>query len=587
MNPITHPSIASIGFLALSGSALAQQTSLVSLTSTGTQVTDAASEFPSIAAGGLIVAFETRGALDPNDLNSFPDVYVRDRVTGSTELVSLRSNGSPSAFGWSTRPSISGDGRFVAFMSAASDLVPNDLNQTRDVFVRDRVAGTTTLVSPVSVATVGGRASGDPSISSDGRYIAFDSFGDLPTIGDTNGKRDVFLFDQQTGAVELISQGSGGNPGDGDSWDAAVSADGRFVAFASYADLAIGNYYTSHIYVRDRLTGTTRLADRSLAFPAEPAGAMAPSISADGRWVSYSSAANDLAPGDGNVNLLDVFVTDLLTGTVELVSVTPQGVAGNGPSRDPSISIDGRYVTFASAASDLLQAGADSNGHYDVFLRDRQLGTTERLSVGPTGAQGTSNSLSPSISADGRSTAMTSQSMLVPSDANGWGDVYVRDLPLPYATFCHGDGIDTSHVSQCPCGNTGAPGNGCANSFAPGGASLRTSGLAFTDTVVLLAANMPTTSTCIYLQGDAIGDAVFGDGVRCVGGTIRRLATKTNAGGASSFPDASDVVTLATRGSVVPLSGVRRYYQTYYRNFASQFCPPASFNITNGVVIDW
>jgi hypothetical protein len=153
--------------------------------------------------------------------------------------------------------------------------------------------------------------------------------------------------------------------------------------------------------------------------------------------------------------------------------------------------------------------------------------------------------------------------------------------------FCAGDGIDTSHTTPCPCANNGAAGNGCANSTNAAGAQLAASGSTTADNVVLAASGMPSTSSCIYLQGDALDDAVFGDGVRCTGGALVRLRTRNNAGGASTFPDSTDTVTLSARGGVTVGSGATRFYQTYYRNAAGAFCPPETFNVSNGWQITW
>ncbi|MBK7876888.1 MAG: hypothetical protein IPJ77_14275 [Planctomycetes bacterium] len=161
------------------------------------------------------------------------------------------------------------------------------------------------------------------------------------------------------------------------------------------------------------------------------------------------------------------------------------------------------------------------------------------------------------------------------------------DAVTPIVSFCAGDGTLTDHTTPCPCANNGAAGNGCANSANAAGANLTTTGLPSTDDVVLAGSGMPLTVSCIYLQGDALNDGVFGDGVRCAGGSLIRLRTKTNAGGASSFPDSTDTITLSARGGVTVGSGARRYYQTYYRNSAAAFCPPETFNVTNGIQIDW
>ncbi len=152
--------------------------------------------------------------------------------------------------------------------------------------------------------------------------------------------------------------------------------------------------------------------------------------------------------------------------------------------------------------------------------------------------------------------------------------------------FCFGDGLDPTLTTTCPCANFGAAGSGCAHSASAAGAVLAGSGSAAADSVVLSASGMPASVACIYLQGDALTDVVFGDGVRCAGGALLRLRTRVNVAGASQFPDGADTVTLAARGGVVPGSGVRRFYQTYYRNSAA-FCTPDTFNVTNGWRVDW
>ncbi|MBK7876382.1 MAG: hypothetical protein IPJ77_11610 [Planctomycetes bacterium] len=171
-------------------------------------------------------------------------------------------------------------------------------------------------------------------------------------------------------------------------------------------------------------------------------------------------------------------------------------------------------------------------------------------------------------------------------DADNDGLADACDLAL-FQAFCFGDGLDTTITTPCPCANVGAAGNGCANSANPAGANLAATGTQVLDDVVLNGSGMPATVSCIYLQGDALADVVFGDGVRCAGGSLIRLRTKTNVGGASSFPDSVETVTLSQRGGVTIGSGVRRYYQTYYRNAAAAFCPPETFNVTNGWTIDW
>lgn len=156
-----------------------------------------------------------------------------------------------------------------------------------------------------------------------------------------------------------------------------------------------------------------------------------------------------------------------------------------------------------------------------------------------------------------------------------------------HVAFCFGDGADPSHSTGCPCGNLGAHARGCANSVNPSGARLRAQGPANPDQIVLAADGMPATVTCIYIQQDALGDSQFGDGVSCASGTLIRLRAKSNVGGASQFPEPSDTVSVSQRGGVTPGSGVTRYYAAYYRNASATFCPPLTYNITNGRRIVW
>ncbi|MBI5363072.1 MAG: VCBS repeat-containing protein [Planctomycetes bacterium] len=156
-----------------------------------------------------------------------------------------------------------------------------------------------------------------------------------------------------------------------------------------------------------------------------------------------------------------------------------------------------------------------------------------------------------------------------------------------FTAFCFGDNLDLQVTTDCPCANFGAAGRGCANSTNAAGALLAATGAAVPDTVVLDVSGMPATVACIFLQGDAITDSVFGDGVNCAGGTLVRLRTKTANAGAASFPDSADTVSLSVRGGVTPGSSSLRYYGVYYRNAATSFCPPATHNISNGWKILW
>jgi hypothetical protein len=360
---------------------------------------------------------------------------------GTTVRVSVSSSGaqgnSDSGSDYSVK-SMSADGRYVAFSSIATNLVPGDSNGRQDVFVRDRLAGTTERVSMSSSGKQGNLDSGlrGVSISADGRYVAFESAATNLVAGSHDGSDDVILRDRLLGTTERISVSSSGTPGNYGSYYPSVSADGRYVAFWSYATNLVADYTnpaSAQVFVRDRLAGTTELVSVSSAGVQGNGYSgyyMNVSISADGRYVAFSSLANNLVSGDTNASW-DVFVRDRLEGTPERVSVSTAGVQGNGDSSSNgsgvSISADGRFVAFQSAASNLV--AGDWNGSGDVFVRDRLAGTTELVSVSSAGVQGNWSSSEPSISADGHNVAFTSYSTNLVSepDTNNNLDVFVRD----------------------------------------------------------------------------------------------------------------------------------------------------------------
>ncbi len=353
-----------------------------------------------ISADGRYVAFQSNATnLVAGDTNGAPDVFVRDLQTGTTTLVSVSAAGGPSD-GNSVSPAISADGNHVAFVSDATDLVSGDTNGGADVFVRDLQTGTTTLVS---VSATGGPSDGGgspipgipavlfvdrPSLSADGRHVAFESDATNLVAGDTNGIADVFVRDLQTGITTLVSVSATGGPSDGgayfNSGSPSMSADGRYVAFQSNAtNLVAGgdiNFFTD-VFVRDLQTGTTTLASASPTGGLGDNASFDASISADGRSVAFQSNATNLVAGDTN-GAPDVFVRDLQTGTNTLVSVTPTGGPSDGNSDSPAISADGNHVAFESDATNLV--AGDTNGVADVFVRDLQTGATTLVGVSAT-----------------------------------------------------------------------------------------------------------------------------------------------------------------------------------------------------------
>jgi len=399
-------------------------TTRVSVASDGTQA-NGGSFTPSISADGRYVAFASIAVnLVSGDTNGVQDIFVHDRQTGQTTRVSVASGGAQ-ANGPSFDPSISADGRYVAFASLATNLVSGDTNNEQDIFVHDRQTGQTTRVS---VATGGGQANGNssnPSISADGRYIAFDSNASNLVSGDTNNTGDIFVHDRQTGATTRVSIGPGGTQANRGSLAPSISADGRYVAFHSSATNLVSGVTngTTHIFVHDRQTGaTTRV---SVASDGTEGNSLSirPSISADGRYVAFQSIATNLGCTNGTQH---IFVHDRQTGQTTCVSVASDGTEGNSGSNDPSISANGRYVAFQSQANNLVSG--DTGFIADIFIHDRQTGVTTRVSIAFDGTEANNVSSAPSISADGRYIAFESNaSNLVDGDTNSIRDIFVHD----------------------------------------------------------------------------------------------------------------------------------------------------------------
>jgi len=380
----------------------------------------------SISADGRYVAFcGSASNLVPGDTNRCDDIFVHDRVTGQTTRVSVATGGGQ-ANNQCGRAAISADGRYVAFNSYADNLVPGDTNSTCDIFVHDRLAGKTTRVS---VATGGDQADGSSagsSMSADGRYVAFDSGAENLVPGGTNTEYDVFVHDRVTGQTTRVSVATNSPQADAYSHSPSISADGRYVAFQSWADNLVpgDTNWANDIFVHDRVTGqTTRVSVATGGLQADAHSAFT-SISADGRYVAFSSDADNLVPGDTN-DRGDVFVHDRVTGETTRVSVATGGGQASG-GWSASISANGRYVAFCSEADNLV--AGDTNGARDVFVHDRVTGQTTRVSVSTGGEQANGRSQWPYISADGRCVAFGSWAdNLVPGDTNGKCDVFVHE----------------------------------------------------------------------------------------------------------------------------------------------------------------
>jgi Tol biopolymer transport system component len=295
--------------------------------------------------------------------------FVRDRKAGTTSWVSMSSTGAQGN-GDVYGVAISADGRYVAFTADSTNLVPGDTNASWDIFVRDRKARTT---SRVSVSGTGAQANDNsflPAISADGRYVLFDSSATNLVPGHTDSKGGVFVRDRKAGTTSRVDVSSTGAQGNNDGFGGAMSPDGRYVAFISFAtNLVPGDTNgVSDVFVRDRTARTTSLVSVSGAGKQENGFAEDVGISPDGRYVAFTSGATNLVPGDTN-DARDVFLRDRTARTTTRVSVSRTGAQGNGLSYGPAaIGADGRYVAFSSVASNLVPG--DTNGTVDVFVRD-------------------------------------------------------------------------------------------------------------------------------------------------------------------------------------------------------------------------
>ncbi|GAA1576927.1 hypothetical protein GCM10009789_33110 [Kribbella sancticallisti] len=383
--------------------------------------------WPELNDDGSVVAYATASSnLVADDTNNDLDIFVTDRKSGAVERVSVSSSGEQGN-SFSLSPTLSADGRYVGFNSGASNLVPGDTNGQADSFVHDRVTGTTELISVGLDGKPADNMSSPPSFTADGRYVVFNSDASNLVPGDTNGQTDIFRRDRQTGVVDLVSTALDGGFGNGGSREQSISADGRYVAFVSDAtnlvtddvefqrdafvrDLQTGTTrriagskpgenaspvisangrkvvfdnrsapdWNLHQYVYDLQTGSTELATVSSSGEAGDNWSFAGSISADGNKVAFYSDATNLAAGDTN-GKPDIYVRDLAAGTTTIVSGGPDSVQGDGRSELPMISGNGRYVSFQSTSGNLV--GGDTNHRSDIFVHDLVAGPEARWAL--------------------------------------------------------------------------------------------------------------------------------------------------------------------------------------------------------------
>jgi Tol biopolymer transport system component len=409
--------------------ARAQDTIRLSTDAAGNQG-DLSSESPSLSYDGQVVCFTSDATnLVVGDTNGQLDVFVNDRAAGTVTRISVDSNGlegNGASVSWTGR-ALSADGMLGVFDSDARNFDSNDTNGVADVFVHDRSSGTTVRVSVDSSGNEANLGSGYSVISADGRVVAFMSYATNLVASDNNQKADVFVHDLLTGVTERISVDSFDGEVNGQSSDPSLSTDGRYVAFRSDAtNLVAGDSNgMSDVFVRDRVLGTTERVSLGAGGIEGNNASVRPSLSSDGRFVAFASSASNLVPSDTNL-WADIFLVDRTTGTIVRCSVDSAGNQADLPSDCGSISSSGAFVMFESLATNLVVN--DGNRESDCFVRDVQAGTTTRLSVDSNGGEADFGSYAPVLSGEELDFAfMSDADDLVGSDTNGSTDIFVHE----------------------------------------------------------------------------------------------------------------------------------------------------------------
>ncbi len=344
---------------------------------------------------------------------------------GTTELVSVSSTGEQGDR-MSRTPSISADGRFVAFESWSTNLVASDINGQTDIFVHDRNTGAMEIVSISNTGEHGNGQSREPSISANGRFVAFESRATNLVPSDINGQTDIFIHDRITDAMEIVSISNTGEHGNGQSREPSISADGRFVAFGSNSSNLSPGISGTQIYVHDRELGTTIAVSVNEAGNQGNGSSRRPSISGDGRLIAFESRSNNLVQNDTNKKS-DVFVFDMADGSLRGVSVDSKGKPANGASNSININLNGNIVTFSSDATNLVTPGMSSD-QWQIYTHDLDIGETKLITISADGTEGNEMSYYSGISGDGRYVAFaTYATNLVPGTLENQDNLIIAD----------------------------------------------------------------------------------------------------------------------------------------------------------------
>lgn len=392
------------------------------------QQTNGASFKPAFSPDSTKIAFESDAAnLLPSGLNGERQIIIKDIASGQITLVSSNSSGQ-AANADCLDMEFSPDGRKMVFESDATNLVAGATNGQRHIYMKDLDTGAVTLISSSSAGVQGNNRSGDPMFSPDGTKIVFSSISNNFVSGDNNlssGGRDIFIKDLATGVTSLVSSDANGNIGNGNGDDPSWSFDGKSVIFWSSASNLIpgGTNGVEQVYIKNIQTGAVRLVSVDNAGDQSNGYNNDPSFTPDDKFITYWSDASDILPGDNN-GKSDIAVYNLATNKVTIGSANAQGVIGNGSTQDPLFTSDGKFLTMKSTSSNFDPAA--NNDKYQIFVKDMTTGELELLSTNNQGVQGNDSSDDPIFSKNGQYVAFESfATNFVSGDTNGKLDIYM------------------------------------------------------------------------------------------------------------------------------------------------------------------
>lgn len=529
------------------------------------------SYWPALTPDGKFVAFMSYAALVPSDTNGLGDVYLCDLPANTPpELISINLAGVAGALESKDDIDVSADGRFVAFWSAANDLVPGDANFAPDAYVRDRVLGTTELCS-VSSGGVQGHAL-KLALSDDGRFVVFSSTSSMLAPPDSNGVSDVFVRDRVLATTTMVSLDSAGLQGNGASGALAeldLSADGRFVCFMSEAtNLVAGDTNgVQDVFIRDRQLGVTSRASLSDSGAQGNGHSFDSKMSSDARVIAFTSYATNLVPLDLN-GFGDIFVRDAFASRTERASISSLGQESNGDASDASVSPDGRFVAFVSRGDNLVPG--DTNQVWDAFGRDRLTRKTERINAALANAEPDGDGGPPSLGDQATFVAFASlASNLVAADTNNAFDTFVRRWKTS-SFYC------TAKTNSLGC-VTGIDTTGAASASAASG-------------FVISARNILNQKTGLLIYStNGFAAVPFHGGTLCLLQPIRRT-TQQQSGGSSSGADctgtfAFDFNAWIAAGLDASLTAGACAWAQYWSRDPG-FPPPQSSNLTNALTFE-